>query len=72
MRASCQAEPAGAKAASRRRAVAVKGLLVLPALRHRQLIAAVVIWILRMALDPVVTEGVAFLQLQKPLPSSSG
>ena len=43
-------------------------LLVFLTLRHRQLITAVVVRILRVALDPMVTDGMNLCQGQQPVP----
>ena len=43
-------------------------LLKLLALRHGQLVAAVIVGIFRMALDPVQVNGVLLAQVQQPSP----
>ena len=45
-----------------------KGLFIFSALRNRQLVTAVIMGIIRVALDPVETDGVALAQREKPLP----
>ena len=47
---------------------ATQDLLVFPAFRHRQLVTAVVVFVLRVAFDPMVAEGMSLGQLQQLFP----